>query len=71
MQIDYITQDYFGDFGDMATMLATESTWKDDDSVNDVLNNLWKTVKSPWVADNRYSNADVSLPCNFLQPTPC
>ena len=30
MQVDYIIQDYFGDFGDIATMLTAKSTWGED-----------------------------------------
>ena len=61
MQVDYIIQDYFGDFGDIATMLTAKSTWGEDESVKGILESLWKTVESPWVTDNRYSNADVSV----------
>ena len=61
MQVDYIIQDYFGDFGDIATMLTAKSTWGEDESVKGILESLWKTVESPWATDNRYSNADVSV----------
>lgn len=57
MQIDYLLEDYFGDFGDLFTMATAEATWSGEASVAE---DVKKLFTSPWFADNRYSNQTVS-----------
>ena len=57
MQLDYLLEDYFGDFGDLFTMATAEATWSGEASVAE---DVKKLFTSPWFADNRYSNQTVS-----------
>ena len=60
MQLDYIIQDYFGDFGDVFTNLTAPATWSADSSPADTAASAWDTFTSSFFADNRYSNQTVS-----------
>ena len=57
MQIDYIIEDYFGDFGDIYTMATSEAVWSGEQNAAESVLDL---VSSPWTADARYSNQAVS-----------
>ena len=60
MQLDYIIEDYFGDFGDLFTMATAEATWSGDKTATDAIESVKDIFTDPWFADNRYSNQTVS-----------
>lgn len=57
MQIDYIISDYCGDFGDLFIIATARSSWAGDGNAAE---KLLKMVRSPFIADARYSNYDVN-----------
>lgn len=60
MQLDYIIEDYFGDFGDLFTMATAEATWSGDRTASDISESVKDIFVQPWITDNRYSNQTVS-----------
>jgi hypothetical protein len=54
-QIDYIVEDYFGDFGSLFTELTSPAMWE-----GGFLNGTVDAVVKKFVSDNRYSNYNVS-----------
>lgn len=60
MQLDYIIEDYFGDFGDLFTMATAEATWSGDRIASDISESVKDIFVQPWITDNRYSNQTVS-----------
>jgi hypothetical protein len=57
MQVDYIIQDYFGDFGEMFIMATSEATLTGEQNPIKI---AWDIVTSPLTADARYSNYAVN-----------
>ena len=60
MQLDYTIKDYFGDFGKIFTMAASEATWSGDTTPEDTAQSVLDLLVNPWKADSRYSNQTVS-----------
>ena len=56
MQVDYIIEDYLGDWGELATTISSEAFWKGAKSPKDVVEIFTGTM----VADARYSNAQAN-----------
>jgi hypothetical protein len=57
MQVDYIIQDYLGDFGEMFIMATSEATLTGDQNP---IKTAWDILTSPLMADARYSNYAVN-----------
>lgn len=57
MQIDYIINDYFGDFGELFQTLTAEATWSGD---RDPAETIADIFTGSWFADPRYSNQKVN-----------
>ena len=66
MQLDYILDDYFGNFwGVLAksvpiTLLVSRGIVSGETDMIDKLNDAMSTIRSPFVADNRYSNSTMA-----------
>ena len=60
MQLDYIINDYFGDFGEMFQKATAPSTWSGDSGVAEFGGSVADILFGGFFADSRYSNATVS-----------
>lgn len=60
MQLDYIINDYFGDFGEMFQKATAPSTWSGDSGVTELGGSVADILFGGFFADPRYSNAAVS-----------
>ena len=60
MQLDYLINDYFGDFGEMFQKATAPSTWSGDSGVSEFGKSAADIFFGGFEADARYSNAAVS-----------